>query len=110
MALESIHVSGPEAAERRQPGVDLPKRFRLQAVEAALRIHRGFHEAGLAQHAQVLGDGWLGHAKPALDLSDRLLGSSQKAQDRAAAWLRNDLEHRLHALSILQREYTCKGI
>ena len=47
-------MSGPEPAELSQPGVDLLKRFRLQPVETALCVHRGFYETGLAQHAQVL--------------------------------------------------------
>ena len=54
VAFESIQVSGPEAAELSQPGIDLPQWFRFQPVETALCVHRGFHETGLAQHAQVL--------------------------------------------------------
>ncbi len=73
VAFESIHVSGPEPAEPGQPGIQLLKWFRFQTVETTLRIHRGFHETGLAQHAQVLGYGRLRHTKLALDLSHRLL-------------------------------------
>ncbi|HTD84004.1 MAG TPA: hypothetical protein VK648_09455 [Gemmatimonadaceae bacterium] len=47
-------MSGPEPTELGQPGVYLVKWFRLQSVEAALSVHRGFHETGLAQHSQVL--------------------------------------------------------
>ena len=54
MAFESIDVSGPEPAERSEPGIHLPKWFRFQPVKAALRVHRGFDETGLAQHSQVL--------------------------------------------------------
>ena len=54
VAFESINVSGPESPERRQPGIQLLKRFRLQPVETALCVHRGLHETGLAQHSQVL--------------------------------------------------------
>jgi len=54
MAFESIYVSGPEPAELRQPVIHLLKRFRFQAVETALCVHRGFHETGLSQHSQVL--------------------------------------------------------
>ena len=52
--MESIYVSGPEPTEWNQPGIDLLKRFRFQPVEAALCVHRGFYETGLAQHSQVL--------------------------------------------------------
>ncbi len=73
MAFESIDVSGPESAERSEPGVHLLKRFRFQAVEAALRIDRGFYEAGVSQHAEVLGYGRLGHVQLTLDLAHGLL-------------------------------------
>ena len=54
VAFESIYVSRPEPTELSQPGIQLLKWFWLQSVEAALRVHRGFHETGLAQHSQVL--------------------------------------------------------
>ena len=54
VAFESIYVKGPEPSELRQPGIHLLKRFRFQPVETALRVHRGFHETGVTQHAQVL--------------------------------------------------------
>src|SRR5579863_5918140 len=54
VALQSIHMSGPEPAEWSQPGIHLLKWLRPQPVEAALRIHRRFHETGVAQHPQVL--------------------------------------------------------
>jgi hypothetical protein len=54
VAFESIYVSGPEPAERSQPGIHDLKRFRLQPVETALCVDRGFHETGLSQHSQVL--------------------------------------------------------
>ena len=73
VAFESIQVSRPEPAERRQPGVHLLEWFRFQPVETALCVHLGFHETGLAQHAQVLGHGRLRHTKLTLDLPDRLL-------------------------------------
>ena len=73
VALESIDVGGPEAAKLSQPVIDLLKWFGFQPVETALRSHRGFHEPGVTQHAQVLGHGRLRHAKLTLDLSNRLL-------------------------------------
>src|SRR5258706_192403 len=54
VAFESIHVIGPEPAERSQPGIQLLKWFRFQPVETALCVHRRFHETGVAQHSQVL--------------------------------------------------------
>ncbi len=54
VAFESIDVTGPEAAELGQPLIDLLKWFGFQPVETALCVHCGFHETGVAQHAQML--------------------------------------------------------
>ena len=79
VAFESIHMSGPEPAKRSQPVIDLLKRLRFEAVDTALRIHRGFDETRVTQHAQVLRHGGLRHTKLTLDLSDGLLTRHQKA-------------------------------
>jgi hypothetical protein len=110
VAFESIQVSGPEAAEPSQPGIQLLKWFGFEPVETALGVHCGLHETSVAQHAQVLGNGRLRHTELALNLSHRLLGQDQEAQYRAAVRLRNDFEYRLHSLRILHRAYTCQGI
>jgi len=73
VAFESVDVSGPEAAELSQPGIQFLKWFRFQAVETALCVHRGFDEARVTQDSQVLRHGWLGHTKLTLDLSHGLL-------------------------------------
>jgi hypothetical protein len=54
VAFESVNVCGPELTERGQPRIYFPKWFRLQPVEAALRVHSGFNETSLAQDSQVL--------------------------------------------------------
>ena len=110
VAFESVHVSGPEAAELGQPGIHFLKGPRFQPVETALCVHGGFHETGVAQHPQVLRDGRLRHAKLTLDLSHRLLGRDQQAQDGAAVGLGNDFEYGFHVLYILHIAYTCQGI
>src|SRR5579863_8276417 len=110
VTLESIDMDRPEAAERSQPVVHFLKRSRLQPVETALGVHRGFHEAGLAQHSQVLRHRRLRHIEPTLDFSHRLLARDQEAQDRPTVWLRNDIEDRFHSLCIPLSAYTCQGI
>ena len=96
VAYERIDVRGPELPERRQPGIQLLKWFRRQPVKAALSVDGGFHEAGLAQHAEVLRDRRLRHPQLPLDFSDRLLRRDQEAEDRAAVRLRDDLEDGFH--------------
>ncbi len=54
VTFESIDVNGPEPTELSQPVVDLLKWFRSQAVETALRVHRGLDETGVPQDSQVL--------------------------------------------------------
>ena len=110
MAFESIHVSRPEPAELSQPQIHLMKWSRFQPVETSLCVYCGFYETGLAQHSQVLRHGRLRHTKLTLDVSHRLLGRDQEAQDRAAVRLRNDFENRFHSLHILYRAYACQGI
>lgn len=110
MAFESIEVSRPEPPELIEPGIHLLKWFRLQPVETTLGVHCRLDEAGLAQYSQVLRDGRLRHTKLLLDLSYRLFGRGQKAQDRAAVRLGNDFEDGFHSLYITQGAYTCQGI
>src|SRR5579863_2819615 len=105
MALECIEVRRPEAAEGLDPGVQLPKRLRPQAIQPALRVHGRLHETGLSQHPQVLRDSRLRHAELALDLAHRTMRREQQVQNGAAVWLGNDFEDRFHAFL-----YTSMGI
>ena len=73
VAFQSIYVSGPEATELSQPGINLLKWFGVQPVETALCGHCGFYETSLAQHSQVLGHRRLRHTELTLDLSHRPL-------------------------------------
>jgi hypothetical protein len=59
VSFERIQVPGPELPEWSQPRIQLLERLGLQAVETALRVDGRFHEAGIAQHAQVLRHGRL---------------------------------------------------
>src|SRR5579872_604600 len=105
MALECVQVRRPEAAEGLDPGVQLLKRLRPEAIQPALRVHGRLHETGLSQHPQMLRDGRLRHAELALDLADRTMRREQEAQNGAAVWLGNDFKNRFHVFL-----YTSKGI
>src|ERR1700746_1143158 len=89
---------GPELTKLIQPVIHFLEWLWLQTIEAALCVHRGFDEPGVAQHAQVLRHGGLRHTQPALDFSDLPLRRGQEAQDRAAVRLRDDGEHGFHVL------------
>src|SRR5437764_7326826 len=110
MALESIHVSGPEPAEWSQPGIDLLKWLGSQPVKTALCVDGGFDESGLAQHPQVLRHRRLGHTKTTLDLPNRLLGRDQEPQYRPAIRLGDDCKYRSHPPNIRGLAYARQGI
>src|SRR3954468_16529067 len=110
MAFKRIDVSGPESTERRQPGIHFLKWFRFQPVDTPLCVDGRFHEAGLAQHAQVLRHGRLSHIELPLDVSHRLFRRDQEAQYRAPVRLGDDVEPRFHALDIRRTAYACQGI
>jgi len=63
MPFESIQVEWTRTGGTEPAGIHLLKWFRHQPVETVLCVHRGFHETGISQHAQVLGHGRLRHAK-----------------------------------------------
>ena len=90
MAFERIHPRRPELAELIQPRIQFPERLWFQPIKAPLCIHGGLDQARVAQDAQVLGHGRLGHAELPLDAANRLLACHQKAQYRAAVGLRDD--------------------
>ena len=74
MAFEGVEVNRPELAELIEPGIEFLKRFGPETVEAALSVDGGFDETGVAEHAEVLGDGGLRHAELTFDVADGLLG------------------------------------
>jgi hypothetical protein len=85
---------GPERAERRQPGIHLLKRLGFQSVETALGIHGALHKAGLAQHAQVLGDARLRETKLTFNVSHRLWDETRRlkiARRFASAMMSNTI-------------------
>ena len=92
MAFERINVGRPEASERSEPGIDLHERLGPDPIDAPLGFDARLHEAGLAQHAEVLGHRGLGHPQLALDLADGSLRRRQQAEDGPAVRLRDDCE------------------
>jgi len=79
VALKSIDVSRPEAAELSQPDIEFLKWFRPETIQPTLRIHSGLYKAGFAQHPQVLGHSRLRHAQLSLDFTYGLFGRDQEA-------------------------------
>ena len=109
MTFERVDVRRPQSAKRRQPGVDLLKRLRFQAIQTPLRVDGGFDEAGLAQHPEMLRHRRLRHPKLTLDLPDRLFRGDQQAEDGPAVRLRDDLEDGFHVRYMPRMAYACQG-
>ncbi len=100
----------PEAPEGGEPGVELHERFRSQSIEASLRYDAGFDESGVAQHAQMLGDGGLRQPQLALDLAHGALGREQQAEDGPSTGLGDDGERGFHDGNMPCRLYSCQGM
>ena len=110
VSFQGIDVGRPEAAEWRQPLLDLLKRLRLQSIESALRIDGGFDESSFAEHPQMFGDRWLRHAQPSLDLADRLLRRDEQAEYGPPVRLRDNPKDRFHIANIRSTAYARQGI
>src|SRR5689334_21289714 len=109
MTLERVDVLRPEPSKRLEPRVELPKRIRRQPIHATLRVDRRFHVTRLTQHTQVLRNRRLVHPELFLDLSDRLFRGDEKAQDRPAIGLGDDVEDGFHVLYMPHKAYACQG-
>jgi hypothetical protein len=56
VTFESVDVVGPKASEGLEPRVDLLERLGPDAIDAPLRVHARFDEAGVSKHPEVFGD------------------------------------------------------
>jgi hypothetical protein len=110
VALEGVHVSGPEAAKWFQPDVEFLKRFGPEAIKPALRVYRGLNKTSVTEHAEMPGHGGLRQAELALDLSHRVLRGDEEAQDGPAVRLRQNFENGLHLIYIRYQAYASKCI
>lgn len=54
MALEGVHMRGPELAELRKPGIYFLERLWPDPVQAPLGLNLRLHEPGVAEHPEVL--------------------------------------------------------
>src|SRR5260370_37072073 len=69
--LQPIHPVGHRSPERFQPGVELVEWLRPELVDALLRDRTHVHQAGVAQHAEVLRHLWLTEPEALGDLPYR---------------------------------------
>jgi DNA-binding transcriptional ArsR family regulator len=108
MALQIIKVPVPRAPVGLEPLIHGTQGLRSYAVEPPLGVAAYGDEPGLAQNAQVLGDGRLTEGQLADELADRPFGAAQEIQDPPAIGLCEYLEHG-HRSSIAMQLYSCQG-
>lgn len=71
----------PQAAEAREPGVQLGEPGRVERVDSALRLAADADEPGLAEQPQVLRDGRRGHIESACDLARGMFSDREHLDD-----------------------------
>lgn len=92
MLFKVVEARGPHPPVGRQPLVEHPERLRPYSVQATLRVGAHLDQAGLAQDAQVLGDGRLAQIEPLYQIAHRRFGRLQEIEDAPAVRLCEDLE------------------
>jgi hypothetical protein len=97
MALQGVEPLRPEAAVGSEPRVDLGEGSGVELVPPLLRLLADAHEAGVAQHAQVLGHPGLADPEGVHQLAHGSVAIAEQVEDPAASWLGDDVERDRHA-------------
>jgi len=90
--LQPLDVREPESLIVRDPIDEGAEPFRLDAVVGEPAFLSCRHEAGGAQHGQVLRDGRLGNVELGRQVADGCLPQGELLEDRAAARIAEDTE------------------
>src|ERR1035441_8386215 len=67
-SLQTGQIHLPEAPTVLEPGIDRLQRRGVQLIKAVASATMFYHQARLAQQAQVLGNGWARHGKGLCDV------------------------------------------
>src|SRR5262245_32121142 len=107
--MKGVEPALPEHAVLREPLVHLHERLRTEAVDPALRVLAYVDQAGLSQHSQVPGHARTGDREHLGELPGAGRMVAQDLQDRAAALVRQRVQHRIHAANVTNWVRTRKG-
>ena len=105
MALQRVNVTRPELSEGCKPRVQFLQRFGAQSVQPTLRVNARFHKSGVAQYAQVFGNGRLGQVQFALEVADRTFRCEEHAEDGASVGFGDNGKSGFHSRYITLRVY-----
>jgi hypothetical protein len=108
--LEFAEAFGPQRPIGRQPLVDLAQRLDTDAVQPALGIDARFDQTGLAQDAQMLGDGRLADIQVLDELGDGTLAGAQEIENAPSIGFGEDLEGGHYVPSMPYQLYICQCI
>jgi hypothetical protein len=97
MALQGVEPIRPEAAIRTEPRVDLDKRRGIELVPPLLRLLTDAHEAGVTQHAQMLGHAGLAHPEHVDQFAHGAVAVTEQIEDPAPSGLGDDVKCNRHA-------------
>ena len=97
MTLQGVEPLRPETAVRSEPRVDLGEGSGVEVVPPLLRLLADPHQAGVAQHAQVLGHPGLADPQGVHQFAHGSVPIAEQVEDPAASWLGDDVERDRHA-------------
>src|SRR3954453_6002891 len=100
MLFERVEAAGPELPVRREPGIELSERLRVDPVPAPLSVLAHADEVGLAQHLQVLRHAWLADLQALDKLAHGVLPLAQQIEDAPARGLGEDFEDGRHSRAV----------
>jgi hypothetical protein len=90
--FEVSQAGAPEAAILLDPGVDGAERFGVELVDAVPTFAMFSHEVGVAEQAEVLGDGGAGDREGFGNLSGGLAAAAEEVEDGAAGGIGKGLK------------------
>src|SRR4029077_18114051 len=79
--IEALKIAGPKPPVACQPSLQFLERRAAQGVDATLRVHAYIHQAGFAEHAQMLGDLGLAQTEAVYHVTDRAGSVQQQLND-----------------------------
>src|SRR5438309_5986974 len=98
--IQAVKALVPQPAVRSQPIVELTERLGSQVVDPLLSGATGLDDAGVTQHAQVLGDLGLAELQPVNDRAHGAWPTAQEFDYLPAGGLGQGAQRRVHVRRI----------
>jgi len=92
VSLKTIEACAPHLAKGLEPFIKLDERLKAEVVEASLPVSAHRHQAGIAQHAEMLGDSRLAQGQPLDEDLHGLFAPPQLLEDLAASGFGDHLD------------------